>query len=89
MQHPKRRVLRRASRKPQSPYRVRLGQVSPDDSVILDIFDENDETKPVATYVFSGRAVMQKKSIYFTAVETAGRWAISFSGSVSPKSIVV
>ena len=90
MEHKKHRTLKRPpGRRMDSPYRVRLNNVSLEDSVSLCLFDENNPEKPRVTFVFSGGELGGNGNIHFRARENAGQWEISFSGDVNPTRVIV
>jgi len=75
----RKRVLRRITGRPQSPYRVDVRKVPGGEVVLLRIFDEKDMIKPLATFEF----IAAGTDIYFKAIEVRGLWQIRFINDVT------
>jgi len=74
----KKRVLRRKSRKANSPYRIHCENISGFDELVVYLYDEKDLLNPIFSFGFSGERLHYRKSIHFTAIEINGEWQINF-----------
>jgi TDG/mug DNA glycosylase family protein len=77
----KRRVLRPSTRMPDSPYRVKVEDVGPEDILQLTVCHEGSPEKQIAVYEFRGSEIGDRRSIYFTASESGGSWKLKFVGA--------
>lgn len=75
----KKRILRRNTRKIDSPYRVHCNNVTANDVLELSIFDEKNKSVPIHIFNFSGARISQYNSIHFNAIELNGSWQIDFT----------
>ena len=78
MLYTKKRILRRTSRKKSSPYRVHCDKLNRADELLLNIYDENDNSNPIHSLTFSGARLYSQNSIHFNASEINGEWEITF-----------
>ena len=78
----RKRVLRPSTREESSiSYKINTERINSNDTLIVEIFEENNPGKVLYEYEFAGKDVSSKKSIHFIAKHINNDWEIRWSGA--------
>ena len=85
----KKRVLRISTRKPNSPYRVKIGEIDKSKVLHIYLFTEEESEFPYEVYEIDSKDILYRSDIYFKAIKDGNKWKIKWYNDIKAAKIKV